>query len=66
MLEFSAAQLKQLSGMRGLMAKPSEEIIETPIVSNFKEGLSVLEYFVYLWTAKVLLIQLLKQPIQGI
>ena len=41
----SAAQLKQLSGMRGLMAKPSGEIIETPIVSNFKEGLSVLEYF---------------------
>ena len=41
----SAAQLKQLSGMRGLMAKPSGEIIETPIVSNFKEGLTVLEYF---------------------
>ena len=39
----SAAQLKQLSGMRGLMAKPSGEIIETPIVSNFKEGLTVLE-----------------------
>ena len=41
----SAAQLKQLSGMRGLMAKPSGEIIENPIRSNFKEGLSVLEYF---------------------
>jgi DNA-directed RNA polymerase subunit beta' len=41
----SAAQLKQLSGMRGLMAKPSGEIIENPIKSNFKEGLSVLEYF---------------------
>jgi DNA-directed RNA polymerase subunit beta' len=35
----------QLAGMRGLMAKPSGEIIETPIISNFKEGLSVLEYF---------------------
>jgi len=41
----SPAQLKQLAGMRGLMAKPSGEIIETPIVSNFKEGLTVLEYF---------------------
>ncbi len=41
----SAAQIRQLSGMRGLMAKPSGEIIETPIISNFKEGLSVLEYF---------------------
>ena len=41
----SAAQMKQLGGMRGLMAKPSGEIIETPILSNFKEGLSVLEYF---------------------
>jgi DNA-directed RNA polymerase subunit beta' len=41
----SQAQMKQLGGMRGLMAKPSGEIIETPIVSNFKEGLSVLEYF---------------------
>jgi DNA-directed RNA polymerase subunit beta' len=37
--------MKQLSGMRGLMAKPSGEIIETPIISNFKEGLTVLEYF---------------------
>ncbi len=41
----SAAQIKQLAGMRGLMAKPSGEIIETPIISNFREGLSVLEYF---------------------
>ncbi len=41
----SPAQMKQLSGMRGLMAKPSGEIIETPIISNFKEGLTVLEYF---------------------
>ncbi len=41
----SPAQIKQLAGMRGLMAKPSGEIIETPIVSNFKEGLTVLEYF---------------------
>ena len=42
----SAAQIRQLAGMRGLMAKPSGEIIETPIVSNFKEGLNVLEYFI--------------------
>ncbi|RED17888.1 DNA-directed RNA polymerase subunit beta' [Pontivivens insulae] len=41
----SPAQMKQLGGMRGLMAKPSGEIIETPIVSNFKEGLTVAEYF---------------------
>ncbi len=41
----SSAQMKQLAGMRGLIAKPSGEIIETPIISNFKEGLSVLEYF---------------------
>lgn len=41
----SAAQMKQLAGMRGLMTKPSGEIIETPIISNFKEGLTVLEYF---------------------
>ena len=41
----SPAQIKQLAGMRGLMAKPSGEIIETPIISNFKEGLTVLEYF---------------------
>ncbi len=41
----SAAQMKQLAGMRGLMAKPSGDIIEKPIISNFKEGLSVLEYF---------------------
>ena len=41
----SATQMKQLAAMRGLMTKPSGEIIETPIISNFKEGLSVLEYF---------------------
>jgi len=41
----SAAQMKQLAGMRGLIAKPSGEIIETPITSNFKEGLTALEYF---------------------
>ncbi|MBL1146093.1 MAG: DNA-directed RNA polymerase subunit beta' [Pseudomonadota bacterium] len=41
----STTQMRQLAGMRGLMAKPSGEIIETPIISNFKEGLSVLEYF---------------------
>ena len=41
----SATQIKQLAGMRGLMAKPSGEIIETPIISNFKDGLTVLEYF---------------------
>jgi DNA-directed RNA polymerase subunit beta' len=42
----SAAQIRQLAGMRGLMAKPSGEIIETPIISNFKEGLNVIEYFI--------------------
>src|SRR6202789_3158640 len=41
----SQDQMRQLAGMRGLMAKPSGEIIETPIISNFKEGLTVLEYF---------------------
>lgn len=41
----SVAQMKQLAGMRGLMARPSGDIIETPIISNFKEGLNVLEYF---------------------
>ncbi|MEH6836590.1 MULTISPECIES: DNA-directed RNA polymerase subunit beta' [Falsihalocynthiibacter] len=41
----SVTQMKQLGGMRGLMAKPNGDIIETPIISNFKEGLSVLEYF---------------------
>ena len=41
----SRQQIRQLAGMRGLMAKPSGEIIETPILSNFREGLSVLEYF---------------------
>ena len=42
----SENQIKQVAGMRGLMAKPSGEIIETPITSNFKEGLRVLEYFI--------------------
>src|SRR5213082_1629820 len=42
----SKQQIRQLSGMRGLMAKPSGEVIETPITSNFREGLSVLEYFI--------------------
>ncbi len=42
----SAAQIRQLAGMRGLMAKPSGDIIETPIISNFKEGLNVIEYFI--------------------
>jgi DNA-directed RNA polymerase subunit beta' len=42
----SAQQIRQLAGMRGLMAKPSGEIIETPITANFREGLSVLQYFV--------------------
>lgn len=41
----SSAQMKQLAGMRGLIAKPSGEIIETPITANFKEGLTALEYF---------------------
>jgi DNA-directed RNA polymerase subunit beta' len=42
----SAAQLRQLGGMRGLMAKPSGAIIETPITANFREGLTVLQYFI--------------------
>ncbi|HLU68674.1 MAG TPA: DNA-directed RNA polymerase subunit beta', partial [Kofleriaceae bacterium] len=42
----SAQQMRQLAGMRGLMAKPSGEIIETPITTNFREGLSVLQYFI--------------------
>ena len=42
----SDAQIRQLAGMRGLMAKPSGEIIETPIVANFREGLNVLQYFI--------------------
>jgi len=42
----SVDQIKQLAGMRGLMAKPSGEIMETPVISNFKEGLSVFEYFI--------------------
>jgi DNA-directed RNA polymerase subunit beta' len=42
----SLAQIRQLAGMRGLMAKPSGEIIETPITANFREGLTVLQYFI--------------------
>ena len=42
----SAAQIRQLAGMRGLMAKPSGEIIDTPITANFREGLTVLQYFI--------------------
>jgi len=42
----SAQQIRQLAGMRGLMAKPSGEIIETPITANFREGLNVLQYFI--------------------
>ena len=42
----SAAQIRQLAGMRGLMTKPSGEIIETPITANFREGLSMLQYFI--------------------
>ncbi|MCX8065189.1 MAG: DNA-directed RNA polymerase subunit beta' [Candidatus Hydrogenedentes bacterium] len=42
----SKDQIRQLAGMRGVMAKPSGEVIETPITSNFREGLSVLEYFI--------------------
>jgi DNA-directed RNA polymerase subunit beta' len=42
----SAAQIRQLAGMRGLMAKPDGSIIETPITANFREGLNVLQYFI--------------------
>ena len=42
----SQAQIRQLAGMRGLMAKPDGSIIETPITANFKEGLNVLQYFI--------------------
>ena len=42
----SRNQIRQLAGMRGLMAKPSGDIIELPIRSNFKEGLSVIEFFI--------------------
>ena len=48
----SENQIKQVSGMRGLMAKSSGEIIETPITANFKEGLSVLEYFISAYGAR--------------
>src|SRR3546814_14409050 len=42
----SQAQIRQLAGMRGLMAKPDGSIIETPITANFREGLNVLQYFI--------------------
>ena len=42
----SAAQIRQLAGMRGLMAKPDGSIIETPITANFREGLNILQYFI--------------------
>ena len=42
----SATQIRQLAGMRGLMAKPDGSIIETPITANFREGLNVLQYFI--------------------
>src|SRR5207302_9452876 len=42
----SKQQIRQMAGMRGLMAKPSGEVIETPITSNIREGLTVLEYFI--------------------
>ena len=42
----SPAQIRQLAGMRGLMAKPDGSIIETPITANFREGLKVLQYFI--------------------
>src|SRR5690606_13175821 len=42
----SPAQIRQLAGMRGLMAKPDGSIIETPITANFREGLNVLQYFI--------------------
>ena len=55
----STAQIRQLSGMRGLMAKPSGEIIETPITANFREGLTVSQYFISTHGAeRVLLIRL--------
>src|SRR5439155_1350191 len=49
----SKQQIRQLAGMRGLMAKPSGEIIETPITSNFREGLTVLEYFTSTLAARI-------------
>ena len=52
----SAAQIRQLAGMRGLMAKPDGSIIETPITANFRKGLNVLQYFVlHMVREKVLL-----------
>src|SRR5206468_5291745 len=48
----SAEQIRELGGMRGLMAKPSGEIIETPITANFREGLTVLQYFISTYGAR--------------
>ena len=62
----SQAQMKQLAGMRGLIAKPSGEIIETPIISNFKEGLTVLEYLIQLMELEGLADTALKLLIQDI
>ena len=70
----SKDQIKQLSGMRGLMAKPQKagaetdnRIIENPILSNFKEGMSVLEYFISSHGArKGLADTAMKQPMQDI
>ena len=57
----NASNFTQLAGMRGLMAAPSGKIIELPITSSFREGLTVLEYFISTHGARVLPIQLLKQ-----
>ena len=57
----NASNFTQLAGMRGLMAAPSGKIIELPITSSFREGLTVLEYFIYTVRVKVLPIQHLKQ-----
>ncbi len=53
----SAAQIRQLAGMRGLMARPDGSIIETPITANFKEGLNVLQYFISTVLVRVLRIR---------
>ena len=57
----NASNFTQLAGMRGLMAAPSGKIIELPITSSFREGLTVLEYFISTVRVKVLPIQPLKQ-----
>lgn len=63
----SAAQIRQLAGMRGLMAKPDGSIIETPIKANFREGLTVLQYFISTHGArKGLADTALKRPTQVI